>query len=415
MRKCCLFLVLFISKVSIAQIQVAILEPIGITNEVTMMHRSMVRGEMVKAIGRQAGYAAFTRTDIDQIMKEQNFQRTGMVSDDQIKRLGAMQGVDYVCVTKITKEANNYYLEANLVNIESGQISNPATQYGELTEGSLSNMLAACEKLAAELLGNTTVSTTATTATTATTTTSTVLTPTNNDKEVYVVIDNFTIWGDQIIDYEDNAVGLSTLRELMEEKKEARTGCILEGGEGIVIYKNNGYRYTGLGEDFSLFKEKIKQYNNEEKKISDVTFNNKGNYVIIVGKNGYSTNGVSQNLIDALAEMNKNKETITSVSIDNAGNWAYVSDKHFRASSSWDNEKMREASKKLGYMHSVCLTTTGIIVCCENGVFFSRVPKKIVDKIIDFRRKGNIPKVVKFTDSGTFLITDGNLQYAYYM
>ena len=113
MKKCCLFLVLFISNISIAQIQVAILEPIGITNEVTMMHRSMVRGEMVKAIGRQAGYAAFTRTDIDQIMKEQNFQRTGMVSDEQIKRLGEMQGVDYVCVTKITKEVNNYYLEAS--------------------------------------------------------------------------------------------------------------------------------------------------------------------------------------------------------------------------------------------------------------------------------------------------------------
>ena len=64
-----------------------------------------------------------------------------------------MQGVDYVCVTKITKEGNNYYLEANLVNIETGKISNPATQYGELEGGSLSNMLAACEKLAAELVG----------------------------------------------------------------------------------------------------------------------------------------------------------------------------------------------------------------------------------------------------------------------
>ena len=133
--------------------QVAILEPIAMTKEVSTMHRSMVRGEMVKAFGRQSGYAAFTRTDIDQIMAEQNFQQSGMVDDATRKRIGAMQGVDYVCVTKITKEGNNYYLEANLVNIETGKISNPATQYGELTGGSLSNMLAACEKLAAELVG----------------------------------------------------------------------------------------------------------------------------------------------------------------------------------------------------------------------------------------------------------------------
>ena len=48
--------------------QVAILEPVAMTKEVSTMHRSMVRGEMVKAISNQSGYAAFTRTDIDQIM-----------------------------------------------------------------------------------------------------------------------------------------------------------------------------------------------------------------------------------------------------------------------------------------------------------------------------------------------------------
>ena len=154
MRK---LLFLLLSALSVAifaqEKQVAILEPIAMTKEVSTMHRSMVRGEMVKAISRQSGYAAFTRTDIDQIMSEQNFQQSGMVDDATRKRIGAMQGVDYVCVTKITKEGNNYYLEANLVNIETGKISNPATQYGELEGGSLSNMLTACEKLAAELVG----------------------------------------------------------------------------------------------------------------------------------------------------------------------------------------------------------------------------------------------------------------------
>lgn len=154
MKKLLILLLLALSLTTFAQEkQVAILEPIAMTKEVSTMHRSMVRGEMVKAIGRQSGYAAFTRTDIDQIMAEQNFQQSGMVTDSTRKRIGAMQGVDYVCVTKITKEGNNYYLEANLVNIETGKISNPATQYGELTGGSLSNMLAACEKLAAELVG----------------------------------------------------------------------------------------------------------------------------------------------------------------------------------------------------------------------------------------------------------------------
>ena len=136
-----------------AKKQVAILEPIAVTKEVTTMHRSMVRGEMVKAIGSQTGYAAFTRQDVDQIMNEHNFQASGMVNEETRKRLGAMQGVDYVCITKITKEGNSFYLEASLVNIETGRISNPASQFGELRDGSLVSMIQACEKLAAELVG----------------------------------------------------------------------------------------------------------------------------------------------------------------------------------------------------------------------------------------------------------------------
>lgn len=149
-----LVLVTFVMSLQ-AQIQVAILEPVKVTGDVTMMQISMVRGEMVKAIGRQSGYAAFTRQDIDKIMMEHNFQASGMVDDATRKRIGALQGVDYVCITKITKEGSSYYLEASLVNIETGQISNPATQYGELVGGSLANMLKSCEVLAMELVGGT--------------------------------------------------------------------------------------------------------------------------------------------------------------------------------------------------------------------------------------------------------------------
>lgn len=150
---CCLF----------AKIQVAMLEPVAVAGDVRPIEKSMIRGEMTKAIASQEGYSAFSRTDIDQIMKEQNFQSSGMVDDNTRKRIGALQGVDFVCITKITKEGNAYYLEANLVDIETGQISSPATQYGELQNGGFGNMREVCENLALELVGgrgNTNTSTT---------------------------------------------------------------------------------------------------------------------------------------------------------------------------------------------------------------------------------------------------------------
>ena len=154
MKKLLILLLSAISLVIFAQKQVAMLEPLIVAGNVKPIEKSMIRGEMTKAIASQNGYSAFSRTDIDQIMMEQNFQQSGMVDDATRKRIGAMQGVDYVCITKITKEGNAYYLEANLLNIESGQISSPATQYGELEgNGGFGNMREVCVALACDLLG----------------------------------------------------------------------------------------------------------------------------------------------------------------------------------------------------------------------------------------------------------------------
>ena len=156
MKKALLFIVLFLAQINTfaEDIQVAMLEPLATTENVKMIEKQMIRGEMVKAIASQSGYAAFSRTDIDQIMQEHNFQQSGMVDDSTRAKLGAMHGVDFVCIMKITKEENYYYLEANLVNIETGKISNPATQYGELQNGSLGNLFSACKALAGELVGH---------------------------------------------------------------------------------------------------------------------------------------------------------------------------------------------------------------------------------------------------------------------
>lgn len=153
-----IFIVCSIYTTLIAQIQVAVLEPIAITNNIHSIEKSMIGGEITKAIASQKGYAAFSRgTDINQILEEQSFQQSGMVDDVTRKRLGALQGVDYVCITKITKEENAFYIEANLVDVETGQISHPSTQYGVMKYSSDYEVLyAMCQNLAAELVGRNT-------------------------------------------------------------------------------------------------------------------------------------------------------------------------------------------------------------------------------------------------------------------
>lgn len=150
---CCLLSLL--SLTAMGQKKIALLEPrVGEgSTGVSGMEKAMVRGELRKSIVNHTGYEAFTRADIDKLMVEQDFQRTGLVSDDQIKEIGVMSGADYICISTLNKTNTEFYLEAYLVNVETAQISNPASQYGELIGGKLGNMLPVCQALAQELLG----------------------------------------------------------------------------------------------------------------------------------------------------------------------------------------------------------------------------------------------------------------------
>ena len=114
---------------------------------------NMVRGELRKAFGWQSKFQVLTRTDVDAMLQEHGFQQTGMVEDAQRKQVGEMTGAQYICVSTITKDGTQLYIEAYLVNIETGQMTNPATQFANVVDGDYGKLQAPCNELAKEMLG----------------------------------------------------------------------------------------------------------------------------------------------------------------------------------------------------------------------------------------------------------------------
>jgi len=103
--------------------RVAILETVDRQGNVSYSHKLILRSNLAKAITNTYGYEAYDRTDIDAIMGEQDFQRTGLVSNDQIKRLGEMTGAKYVLVAEaVVIDANNMYVTVKLLNVETARL-----------------------------------------------------------------------------------------------------------------------------------------------------------------------------------------------------------------------------------------------------------------------------------------------------
>ena len=120
---------------------------------VNAIERNMVRGELRNSFTWQSSFQVLTRTDVDLLVEEHGFQKSGMVADDQRKQIGVMTGAQYICVSTLTKYQTQLYIEAYLINIETGEQTNAASQYINLVNNDFSALPDACNKLAEAMLG----------------------------------------------------------------------------------------------------------------------------------------------------------------------------------------------------------------------------------------------------------------------
>lgn len=131
--------------------KVAVWETKCTDGSINKFQSTMVRGGMEAAVANAEGYTGYDRTAFDAIIKEQNFQRSGAVSDNDIKRMGEMAGVQYIIVPEAMASGNDFYIIVKMLNVESGEYG---AAYEELCTTSSSDIKNACEKLGAQLFGS---------------------------------------------------------------------------------------------------------------------------------------------------------------------------------------------------------------------------------------------------------------------
>lgn len=103
--------------------RVAILETVDKENVIPYGVKLMVRSKLAYAITNTPGYEGYDRVDIASIMNEQEFQRTGLVSDAQIKKLGEMTGADYILVAEVAKLDNSHIIiVSKILNVETARL-----------------------------------------------------------------------------------------------------------------------------------------------------------------------------------------------------------------------------------------------------------------------------------------------------
>lgn len=208
-------------------------------------------------------------------------------------------------------------------------------------------------------------------------------------------------------EYTDKAEGQKTIREALKNYTNVKVAC-LTNHKAIFVYGGNGYQANGLNSEMI---EALKFCNKNKYTINDVAVTDIGWWCIIYEQKKYK-GSIPEKCKIQLDKYIKEGENIVSISISENGDFAIVTDNHFSASNEFDLKAMEIAQKNFGKISSVCVTNDGIIVTCEEGIFFWDIPSNIIENI----EKGNgAPTVVRFTDSGTHIALDGKGLKLYYM
>ncbi|MDE5574902.1 MAG: hypothetical protein K2I87_04225 [Bacteroidales bacterium] len=132
--------------------KVAILEVVDRDNAINYGVKLLLRTTLAKAITQTQGYEGYDRVDMVAIQGEQDFQRTGMVSDEQIKRLGEMTGAAYVLVAEAAKiDASNMIVTAKILDVETAKLER--TDYEQMGM-SAQEMAEGCRTMAGRLFSS---------------------------------------------------------------------------------------------------------------------------------------------------------------------------------------------------------------------------------------------------------------------
>ncbi|MDR2836186.1 MAG: hypothetical protein LBV69_08355 [Bacteroidales bacterium] len=111
--------------------------------------------QLVSAFVKSGKYTAIERTSsfLTELSKEQSYQRTGNVDDNELSRLGKQFGVQLVCIADVSDVFGEKYVSARLIDVESAEVINTSNASSPLK--TINDLMQVAEKISKELAGKT--------------------------------------------------------------------------------------------------------------------------------------------------------------------------------------------------------------------------------------------------------------------
>ena len=192
------------------------------------------------------------------------------------------------------------------------------------------------------------------------------------------------------------------------------TGAFNANNFGILTYEGNGFQTTS--ETPMLIKRAADICNSKNIMIADVCFTDENRYVFLMdcphpetgSKDAFIARHIPDEMRQMLETMQKEKDIVFfAASLNDKGNWCITSNLGYVADDE-TNLIIDKAKNLYGKVACVYMTNLSTIVCCEKGIYCKDIPSNVYNKLLQINFK---PLVIKYSDLGLYLITEGDRKY----
>ncbi len=110
-----------------------------------------VTDKVVEKLVESGKYLVLDRANVEAVLKEREFQYSGMVSDQEISQAGKYLGAELVVVIRVETIGDTYFVSSRMINVETGIIARQASAQGE---GKLAVLLDLAAEVGGSLVAN---------------------------------------------------------------------------------------------------------------------------------------------------------------------------------------------------------------------------------------------------------------------
>lgn len=199
----------------------------------------------------------------------------------------------------------------------------------------------------------------------------------------------------------------SYIKGIIKERRACRVAALTDYGAGVMVSGANNWAISNIP---TTLKESIEENDKHGQRITDIHITENGAYVAIFGTNGYATSGAPSGMVEELQKLHANAEAVQSACFNDNNEFIIITEKtiYHNLGDGFANI-IKQTNEKYGIIRAASMTNSSFILCANSGVYMLNAPR-CISRALD--QLNYVPRCIKYTDDGDYIITDGISSYA---